>query len=264
MTDPTRDPVGARLATERLSVAYGGVVAVDDLNLVVRPGEICGLIGPNGSGKSTALAALSRLVRPRSGRLLWEGREYTSIPPTKVARLGIARTFQTVRLVSTLSVVENVLVGADRLDRGIGFFETLLFLPGYRRHERAGRDRALHALSRVGLADLADVRPTTLPYGKQRRVELARALLGSPALLLLDEPTAGMSEAERDEIAELLKGLAADGLSVVLVEHNLRFINSICDWVYVMNAGRCIASGPASEVGEDPAVVAAYLGRRES
>jgi ABC-type branched-subunit amino acid transport system ATPase component len=255
---PGRPP--ATLRIEGLSVRYGGVAAVSDLSMEAGHGELCGLIGPNGSGKSTTLAALSRLVRPAAGRLMWRDRDYSRASPARVIRLGIARTFQTVRLVPELTVLENVMVGADAHRPGMGFATSFRLLRGFRAEEADTRARALDALGRVGMAAAAHLEPGALSYGQQRRVELARALAAEPSLLLLDEPTAGMSEAERAEIATLLRALCDGGMSMILVEHNLRFINDICDWVYVMDRGRCIAAGAAGEVSRDPVVVDAYLG----
>ena len=244
---------------EDLCVRYGGVVAVNGVSMAVGEGEVCGLIGPNGSGKSTLLAALSRIVSPASGRLLWEGSEYTRRPASDVARLGIARTFQTVQLVPALSILENVMTGSTVAVRGVGLSEPYFFPVRARRSEAAVRNAAEQALEQVGLAGLGQRDVRTLSYGQQRRVELARSLLARPRLLLLDEPTAGMSEAEREEIRDLLGRLPQSGTSVLVVEHNLRFINTICSRVYVLDAGVCIASGPPAVVSRDSKVMTAYL-----
>jgi ABC-type branched-subunit amino acid transport system ATPase component len=163
-----------------------------------------------------------------------------------------------------MSVIENVVAGADARRRGVGLAEVFFFPRGARRYEVAARGAADEALDRVGLGGFGARDVRSLAYGQQRRVELARALVADPELILLDEPTAGMSEAERDEIGEVLSGLSASGKSLLVVEHNLRFINNICDWVYVMDLGACIASGPAAVVSKDPQVVAAYVGEAGS
>jgi branched-chain amino acid transport system ATP-binding protein len=267
-TDPVG--VGSRvdgpewLQVERLTVRYGGLVAVAEFSMVIRQGELCGLIGPNGSGKSSTLAALSRLVKPSSGRLIWKGAEYTRRNPSDMIRLGVARTFQTVRLVPTLSVLENVVAGADAKQKGLGLAEAVFLPRRFHRYETAVRGSAREALEQVGLGHLRENDVRSLSYGQQRRVELARALVADPDLILLDEPTAGMSEMERDEIAVLLTSIASSGKSILVVEHNLRFINNICDWVYVMNLGACIAEGPARVVSREPEVVAAYVGGEAS
>lgn len=254
----------AGLAVESLTVRYGGVTAVRDLSMTVGQGEMCGLIGPNGSGKSTTLGALSRLVKRSEGRLVWQGVDYTRRRPTEVIRLGIARTFQTVRLVATLSVAENVMTGIDAGEIGLGLASSFFSSRRFARYERSARERADDMLERVGLAGFGGRDVGSLSYGQQRRVELARALVASPKLILLDEPTAGMSASERHEIAELLSSLRAMGTSLLLVEHNLRLISEVCDWVYVMNLGACIASGTPAEVRVNTDVITAYVGEKTS
>jgi branched-chain amino acid transport system ATP-binding protein len=264
MTVAGRRVANPRLVAECVRVSYDGVQAIAGMSLEVMPGEVCALIGPNGSGKTTMLSVLSRLVSPLSGRLMFEGQEYSNVRPSSVSTIGIARTFQTVRLVAGLSATTNVLMGGDSKRRGLGLLESLFEFRSLRRYERDGRVNARDWLARVGLADVSERPVESLSYGQQRRAELARALMMEPSLILLDEPTAGMSEAERDEIASLLIGLASDGLSILLVEHNLRLISNISDWVYVMDLGQCIAEGPAAHVSRDSRVVSAYLGGRAS
>lgn len=243
-----------------IGVRFGGVHAVQDVDLQLKAGRLYGLVGPNGSGKTTMLGAITRLVPLYSGRLLFDGVDYTSVPPDKVAGLGIARTFQGIRLLASLDVASNVRLGAD-LDasrrRGLDWFV------GRRRAgatEQVVEQRAMEALDRVGLAHVAWLDPATLSYGLQRRVEIARAITMHPRLLLLDEPTAGMRESERDEIMELALRLRDEGITILLVEHNLRMVNAICDHVFVMDFGRCVAAGAPAEVMRDPAVRKAYLG----
>jgi branched-chain amino acid transport system permease protein len=259
-SDRDRVPPEESLIVDHITVNYGNVVAVDDLSLTIGPREICGLIGPNGSGKSTTIAAMSRLLDTASGKLLWQGKDYTREQPNRLINLGIARTFQAVRLVPSLSVSENVIVGLDAAPRGVGLAETILRPRTSRRHEKEAREFAEGVLERVGLGGMGDRRPTALSYGQQRRVELARALIAQPAVLMLDEPTAGMSEEERNDIGELLQSVASEGTRVLLVEHNVRFITNVCHWVYVMDLGKCIASSLAAEISLSPEVVRAYLG----
>jgi branched-chain amino acid transport system ATP-binding protein len=250
----------ALLQTDGLSVTFGGVKAVVDVSLTLEPGTLYGLVGPNGSGKTTFINAISRLVPTSAGRMLLNGTDYTKISATAVASIGIARTFQTIRLLNLLSVEENVQLGADV---GGGRKRNLDWWFGRRAASLETRNvekRAAAALDRVGLAALAKRNPSTLSYGMQRRVEIARAIAMQPQLLLLDEPTAGMREDERTEIMDLTLSLVADGMTVLLVEHNLRMITSICDHLYVMYFGNCIASGDPKEVMRMPAVQQAYIG----
>lgn len=253
-------PAEPWLDVKDLTVRYGGVISVDAFSMSAGRGEICGLIGPNGSGKSTTLGALSRLTKISAGRLVWRGRDYTSVAPQRVSGLGIARTFQTVRLAPSLSVAENVMAGADTRRRGLGLADAYGPLWAFRRREARLRETAEEALGQVGLAGSGNRPIGSLSYGQQRRVELARVLVADPELVLLDEPTAGMSEDERSELGAILADLASSGKSLVLVEHNLRFISRLCDWVYVLNRGRCIASGSPDVIGADPTVLSAYVG----
>jgi branched-chain amino acid transport system ATP-binding protein len=243
-------------------VHFGGVKAVDGIDLELEEGVLYGIVGPNGSGKSTLLAAISGLVRLTSGSLTFEGHEYHRDPVARIARRGLARTFQTVRLLPALSVLENVMLGAD--NRIAGRSITLNWLAPWRtlRCEREARRAALGVIERLGLQDFRKRYPSTLSYGVQRRVEIARALASEPKLLMLDEPTAGMSHAERADIAELLCELRDHGLTQVLVEHDLQMITDVCSEIAVMNFGRKIASGEPTTVVRLPAVQEAYLGEK--
>lgn len=248
------------LSMQEVAVHFGGVRAVDGLTASVAPGELLGLIGPNGSGKSTLLGAVSRLTPLTSGVLTLEGTRYDHITAAATATMGIARTFQTVRLLPRLNVVENVMVGAFRsYERSLDAQGTSRWRRGPRREEKL-RKIALAALSRVGLADLGDTHPDALPYGLQRKVEIARALAAEPKVLLLDEPTAGMSHRERDEIAGLISQLNSEGLAQILVEHDIAMMVSVCPRLVVMSQGRLIAEGPADVVVRQKNVQEAYLG----
>lgn len=252
----------ALLQVNDARVAFGGVRALDGVSLTVQDGQLLGLIGPNGSGKSTLLAAISRMIDLSSGTLTVDGRDYTRSPAHLANALGIARTFQTVRLLGTMSVLENVMLGAQAQWVRRGPVATWLWLSRTRREEGRARKVAQRALERVGLQDAGRRYPQELPYGPARKVEIARALACEPKLLLLDEPTAGMSQAEREEVGSLLIELAKSGLAQVLVEHDLAMIQRVCDRVVALNFGQVIAEGLPAQVAADELVREAYLGHR--
>ena len=241
-----------------VTVRFGGLVALDSVSLTVPAGRVTGVIGPNGAGKTTLFNVVCGFIRPQEGELRWRGRTLSRHRPHDLARLGIARTLQGVGLFSGLTVLENVMTGADRHARA-GFLSDLLALPRADRDERALRERALRRLADLGVADTAGRLPGELPYGVQKRVALARALVTEPDLLLLDEPAAGLSATEIAELADLVRGLR-DDLAVVLVEHHMDLVMDVCDRVLVLDFGKAIAHGTPAEVRDDPAVVAAYLG----
>jgi branched-chain amino acid transport system ATP-binding protein len=239
-------------------VRFGGLTALDDVSLSAAPRQVTGIIGPNGAGKTTLLNAACGFVRPQSGTITLNGHELTGIRPHRLASLGIARTLQGVGLFGGLSVVENVMVGATHSARA-GFWSGFLGLPRSDRDERRLREEALRALSRVGVEDLADSMPETLAYGLRKRVALARALVGHPRLLLLDEPASGLSEKELPELGDLIKTLAGEA-GVVVIEHRMDLVMSVCDTIFVLDFGRLIATGTPEQVQADPVVTAAYLG----
>jgi ABC-type branched-subunit amino acid transport system ATPase component len=247
--------------TEDLCVYFGGTKAVHQVSLALEPGRLYGLIGPNGSGKSTMLGAISRLTRITSGRLSFDGQDCTDASPQQVARRGLRRTFQTGRLLPQLTVFENVALGADARLGGRSLVRGWLDVPRTQRVERASRLATSEALERLGLTDLGREYPQYLSYGTQRRVEIARAIAAKPLLLLLDEPTAGMTREERDAIGSILLELRRDGLTQLLVEHDVPMITGVCDELFVMNMGELIASGNPTEVVRLPEVQEAYLGR---
>jgi ABC-type branched-subunit amino acid transport system ATPase component len=247
------------LRLEDVRRAFGGVRAVDGATFGVAPGEVHGLIGPNGAGKTSALNLVSGFLAPDTGRILLEGRPVGGLPPHRVAALGVARTFQNIRLFPDLSARDNVVVG-QHLRRHPSLAARLLLLPSARAEEEAAREAAERLLDRVGLSGQSRVHARHLSYGEQRRVEIARALASAPRLLLLDEPTAGMSLPEVKAVAALIRQVAAEGRAVLLVEHNVRLVMEVCDRITVLAFGKVIAEGTPAEVARDPAVVAAYLG----
>ena len=246
------------LDIQGITVRFGGLTALDDVSLTAAPRQVTGIIGPNGAGKTTLLNAACGFVRPQSGTVSFNGYSLTGLKTHQLAGLGIARTLQGVGLFRGLSVVENVMVGATSGARA-GFWSALLGLPRSDRDERRLREQAMQALDRVGVADLADSMPGSLAYGLRKRVALARALVGRPRLLLLDEPASGLPENELPELGELITKLAADA-GVVVIEHRMDLVMSVCDTIFVLDFGKLIAAGTPEEVQADPAVTAAYLG----
>ena len=246
------------LALHDVTVTFGGLTALAEVGLAVRPHQVHGVIGPNGAGKTTLFNVACGFVRPDSGRIERRGTTLDRLRPHDLAGLGIARTLQGLGLFDHVSVVENVMVGADHQST-TGFLASLLALPRAARDERALRDRALAALDSLGVAHLADLYPGSLPYPLRKRVALARALVGEPELLLLDEPASGLAADEIDELGDLVRGLT-DRMSVLLVEHHMDLVMRVCDEITVLDFGRVIAHGAPAQVREDPAVLAAYLG----
>ncbi len=252
------EPADALLRVEDVSVAFGGLQALDSVSLSIAPRQVLGLIGPNGAGKTTLFNVICGFVRPNSGSLHWDGRPLQQVRPQHLARLGIARTLQALGLFSHLSALENVMVGADRHHRA-GFATALGALPRSDSDELSLQRRATTLMDELGIRDAAHQLPGALPYGVQKRVALARALVAEPRLLLLDEPASGLSEAEMRELGGLV-GTLRERTSVMLVEHHMDLVMSVCDRLVVLDFGKVIARGTPAEVQGDQAVIDAYLG----
>ena len=242
-----------------LTRRFAGLVAVDAVDLAVLPGGVHAVIGPNGAGKTTLFNLVSGLLPPSAGSVLFDGRDVTALPAERRAALGIARTFQNIRIFAAMTVLENALTGLHATLR-TGLVGTVLRLPGFRAEERRAVDRARAALDFVGLADRAGTRAQALSYGDQRRLEIARALAAEPRLLLLDEPAAGMNPAETEALAHLVRRMRDRGTTVLMVEHDMGFVMDISDTVTVLNFGKRIYEGAPAEVRQAPAVIEAYLG----
>jgi len=251
------------LAVEGLSKEFGGLKAVDDVSFEVRPGSVHSIIGPNGAGKTTLLNLLNGIYAPSAGRISFDGRALNGAPPHAFAAAGIARTFQNLQIFFNMSAVENVQVGGHlRARRGLA--GALLRLPGRAADERTYRDAALELMRFVGVEEYAAAPADALPYGALKRLEIARALAARPKLLLLDEPAAGLNPTETAAIDELIKRLAASGVTVILVEHNMRLVMGVSDHIVVLDYGRKLAEGDAEQVRNDPRVIEAYLGAAQA
>jgi branched-chain amino acid transport system ATP-binding protein len=249
----------ALLEVRGLSLSFGGVQAVHELSFGIGSGGVHSLIGPNGAGKTSVLNLITGLYLPTAGRIVFEGKEVTGRRPCELAWLGISRTFQNLQICFNMSAVENVMVGSHlRLDQGV--FKALLRPPSLVRGDRACREEALRLMDLVGLWRFSGQDAESLPYGALKRLEIARALAARPKLLLLDEPAAGLNPTETKEIDALIQRIAATGVTVVLVEHDMKLVMGISDHVVVLDHGRKLADGSAAEVRNDPAVIAAYLG----
>jgi branched-chain amino acid transport system ATP-binding protein len=251
----------ALLRLQNLDMRFGGLSALEDLNLAVPAGGLYGLIGPNGAGKTTVFNLVSGFLQPTGGRIFWDGRDLTGEPPHRITALGVARTFQNIRLFGALSVLDNVLVGFHCRSRAT-WGEAVLRLPRYRREEADRRSRGLALLSEVGLAAAADHPAGKLPYGHQRRLEIARALATGPRFLLLDEPAAGLNPQETQDLIGFIKDVKERyDLSLLIIEHNLRLVMGLCQHLTVLDHGLTIAAGPPGDIRKNPEVIRAYLGK---
>ncbi|MEA5049976.1 MAG: ABC transporter ATP-binding protein [Oscillospiraceae bacterium] len=247
------------LQVEHVCKQFGGLRAVDDISLGVQKGEILGIIGPNGAGKTTFFNLITNTIRLTSGSIAFEGRDISRVSADGVAALGIARTFQNIKLFRQMSVLENVKAGCH-LHTSSGLFDAILGTPRCRRDERTAAEKGMELLRRVGLGEEAPLLAGNLPYGSQRRLEIARALATDPRLLLLDEPAAGMNPAETAALMELVRGLNRDGITIVVIEHDMKFIMNLCGRIVVINHGQKLAEGAPAQISRDERVIEAYLG----
>ena len=259
--DTGKQPV---LDVRNLGIDFGGLTAVDGFNITVGPTEISGLIGPNGAGKTTIFNLLTGVYQPTRGSVLINGIDIKGMPTHKVNRLGIARTFQNIRLFTDMTALDNVKVGMHHAIK-CSFLSSLLHLPSYYKAEKKANEKAMELLDFMGLADVADVKAGSLPYGVQRRLEIVRALATNPSIILLDEPAAGMNPSETTELMHQIRRIRDTfHIAIFLIEHDMNLVMNVCEAIAVVNYGRLIAKGTPDEIRANPAVIEAYLGKEDS
>lgn len=247
------------LQLENVTIRFGGLVAVNEVTTTVREGQIFGLIGPNGAGKTTLFNIITGVYAPTSGKVIFQGGEIQGKRPHVVNQLGIARTYQNINLFQKMTVLENILVGTHSRTKA-GLVDAIFNTKGKRTEEEAAISFCKELLDFMGLRNKADMRASSLPYGEQRRLEIARAMASRPAFLLLDEPAAGMNLTEKEELARMIQRIRDRGITIFLVEHNMRLVMNVCDEICVLNYGKKLAQGTPAEIQNDPLVVSAYLG----
>ncbi|HOC08419.1 MAG: ABC transporter ATP-binding protein [Clostridiales bacterium] len=248
------------LRTDSITMQFGGLTAVKEFSLELRKGEIIALIGPNGAGKTTAFNMITGVYKPTSGKIYFKDREITGLRPDQITKLGIARTFQNIRLFKELNVLDNVLI-ANHLHLKSNLLEAVFNLPRYRQENAEMVDKSLHLLEKLGLVEHRNDKSSSLPYGKQRRLEIARALATNPEILLLDEPAAGMNPKETEDLTEFIGQLRHDfDLSIFLIEHHMDVVMEISERIYVLDYGITIAQGSPYEIQNNQRVIEAYLG----
>jgi branched-chain amino acid transport system ATP-binding protein len=251
------------LTLDKATIKFGGLTAVNSVSFSIEPGQIFGLIGPNGAGKTTCFNMITGVYKPTSGSIRFNDQEITGTPANKVAALGIARTFQNIRLFPALSCLENVMVGAC-LRAKMSLFASLSYMPSAIRETESMKEDAMKLLRVLDLTDVADVRSADLPYGKQRRLEIARAMATQPKLILLDEPAAGMNPNEKVDLMNKVRKIRDEhNITVLVIEHDMRFVMNLCETIFVLDHGEEIAQGPPDAVRSNPKVIAAYLGTSE-
>ena len=256
--DAGKQPV---LDVRNLGIDFGGLTAVDEFNMTIGPTEISGLIGPNGAGKTTIFNLLTSVYQPTRGSILVKGIDTKGMDTAKVNRLGVARTFQNIRLFNDMTALDNVKVGMHN-EIKCSFLSSLLHLPGFYKAEKKANQKAMELLEFMGLADIADQKAGSLPYGVQRRLEIARALASNPAIILLDEPAAGMNPSETTELMHQIRRIRDHfQIAIFLIEHDMNLVMNVCEGIVVVNYGKIIAKGTPEEIKNNPAVIEAYLGR---